>query len=695
MASGQVERLSVVVAGRWNRHSSGDPRNQELWRVRNKYDAGKGSLDDVEAAADVVTLQLIRSLADMGVDLVGDGGFRWDSIYDVTRGIQGCSDFKSLTRIPEVNHFHRQPKTELPLSRKDPLLADDLDFALSSTSKPVVVSLPGPYSTARQTQNVDQVGLGNLSLAYADVFNQEAVDLIREGAAFVRIEEPQILDHPEDMAVFKKAMNYLTNGIDQTRLALATWYGDIEDPDFFKLPFGIFCVDFVNGEESLQVLGDFPENKILVAGIIDAQQTYEETDKDLSRRVRNILKYVSVERLLLAPNTDMHFLPWGRSVNKVDNLVNFVANYRPSLSQEDSDEITAPVRTVSPIFSPDLSERVDFPKSPIARIAFPTSTVGSFPQPKELRAARVALKKGKMNEEAYLQLVSKYTEEWMDFQDQFGITVPVSGEFLRDDMAAYFGRAWGGKEEDFVPSYENRRYHPINYDSPLQYGQPVTIREYQHSQSLSDRPVKHTVTGPATMADWALIEYPPYYHDQNGFRTEMAQAVRDEIRALIDAGAKIIQVDEPALTTKMKKFSGDVQAIYDSIVGFQDSAYLILHLCYSDMEALNQAFPDILKLPFHQVHMEVANRWFSVMGLIEKHGFGGKDIGLGVVDVHNNRIETVDEIVDRVGRARKLFLPEQIWLTPDCGLKERSPEVAIAKLKAMSEAAEISRAVLV
>lgn len=274
MTSGQVERLSVVVAGRWNRHSSEYPQTRNLHKARNRHEAAREALTRGEVTADVVTqLQfeqgvatdevtqlLISSLDGFGVDLVGDGGFRQDSIFDVTRRIQGCLGFKPLTRIPGVNHFHRQLKAELPLLRKDPLLADDLAFALSLTSKPVVLSLPGPYSTARQTQNVDQIGLSRLSLAYADVFNQEAADLIRQGASFVRFEDPQILDHPEDMAVFKKAMDHLTKGIDQTRLALATWYGDIEDPDFFKLPFGIFCVDFVNGRESFQALRGFPEN---------------------------------------------------------------------------------------------------------------------------------------------------------------------------------------------------------------------------------------------------------------------------------------------------------------------------------------------------------------------------------------------------------------------------------------------------
>lgn len=152
MALEQGNRLQTVVAGRWNRHSSKHPQNQEFWRARNRYDAGKGSLNDVSVAADMVTLRLVQSLAEMGVDLVGDGGFMHDSIYDVTRRIEGCSGFKSLTRIPEVNHFHRQPTADLPLSREIPLLTEDLRFAQSATTRPVVVSLPGPYSTARQTQ---------------------------------------------------------------------------------------------------------------------------------------------------------------------------------------------------------------------------------------------------------------------------------------------------------------------------------------------------------------------------------------------------------------------------------------------------------------------------------------------------------------------------------------------------------------
>lgn len=685
----------TVVAGKWNRHSSRYPQTQELWRVRNQHDQGKVPDAFLRLAEDRVTQLLFGQLGAVGVDFVGDGGFRRDSIYDVTRAIEGCNGFYQLTRIPGTNQFHRQPVVELPLVREHPLLAADLALARRCTPKPIVMSLPGPYSTARQTQNLAEVGLSNLALAYAGVFNQEIADLIKHGAAVVRIEEPQILDHPEDMTVFKEAMERLAEGVDLSRLALATWFGGITDPEFFKLPFGIFCVDFVNGRGSVKVLEGFSLDKKLVAGIVDAQHPYRETDEELSALLRAITKHIPPSRVLLGTSTDLHFLPWGEAVSKVHRLVEFATIYRSGARPADISD-RAPIRIISSTPTPtpdDISGNPDFSRRP--SFVFPTSTVGSFPQPQELRDARRKLRQGMMSEGECLDLVRIHTQNWMDIQNRLIITVPVSGEFARDDMAAYFGRKWGGKEGDHVPSYENRRYHPIIYPDQLQYGQPLTVEDFLFLQSISDRPVKPTLTGPATMADWALLEYPSYYHDQNGFRTEMALAVRAEIKALVDAGATIIQVDEPALTTKMKRLSGDLQAIYDSIVGFQDSAYLVLHLCYSDMRALDQALPDILQLPFHQIHMETANRGYGLLKLIEKHGFGGKDIGLGVVDVHNDTVETVDEIVAGVNRARKLFLSKQIWLTPDCGLKERSKAVALAKLRVMCQAAERCRMELV
>lgn len=329
--------------------------------------------------------------------------------------------------------------------------------------------------------------------------------------------------------------------------------------------------------------------------------------------------------------------------------------------------------------------------TPNSNIPFPTSAVGSYPQNSTIRQARVKLRKGELDESSYLKIIQEHTLHWINFQEEIGITVPVSGEFLREDMAAYFGEQLGGRLLDFIPSYENRRYRPVEYFRKIRYAAPISIDDFKFVQSLLDRPLKATLTGPATLADWALIRSRKYYYDRRFFRMDLARALRKEVTHLIEAGAKIIQIDEPALTTKMQTFPMDIESISESIRGLEDTAYFILHICYSDQAALDMAFPYILALPFHQIHMEMANRNYSLLQLIEKYGFAGKDIGLGVLDVHSDRIESAEEIVSGAEMALRYFTPEQIWLTPDCGLKERTDEIAKKKLRVMCEAARICR----
>ena len=340
----------------------------------------------------------------------------------------------------------------------------------------------------------------------------------------------------------------------------------------------------------------------------------------------------------------------------------------------------------------------------LARKPFLTSTVGSFPQPDELRKARIQVRNGNMRQGEYLALCRRHSFSWIEFQKELGMDVLVGGEFERDDMAAYFGEFFGGRRLDFVRSYENRFYRPIEYFEDIKHpGQSILKDNFLFLKSAAEgQPVKETITGPATMADWAIIRHDGYYRDRVKFRMNFADALRQEIESLIPAGLEILQLDEPALTTSMANFKMDLDAIRSTIGGLEDKLYLILHICYSGLDALNAAFPEILELPFHQIHMEMANRDYGLVKLIEKHGFAGKDIGLGVLDVHNDRVEAVDEIMDGIGKILKLvepgtnqpvFAPEQIWLTPDCGMKnDRS---AKEKLQRMTNVADICRGGLV
>lgn len=703
--------MRTIVCGRWNRHSSSREEACERWRKRNDYDAGKIGFPELLKAEDALTRRFISELEATGVDFLSDGSFRHDSIFDVVRAIQGCTGFKQLTRIPETNHFHRQWQATLPFSLSRSMLGSDLAFAKQCTSKPVVMCLPGPYSLARQTSNVAELGLENLSLAYAEVLRQEVGQLLNGGAAYVRIEEPQILAHAEqDWPIFQRVMAKLTEGLDQSRVILASWYGGIESlENYFALPFGIFWLDFVEAGHWSDYLEDLPKGKQIVAGVFDARHTYEDDLRQVYKTVKKVLKYVPEDRLLLSTNTDLHFLPYDAALEKTQHLVSFARDFSKAapLQTPDEDRISPDddldiiiIGAGGKLIGADGKPLILVPDHNIARglfheLAFPTSTVGSFPQPQELRKARVALRRGEMDETAYCALVEKHTKLWMDLQHELDITLPVGGEFSREDMAAFFGVHFGCEMKDFVPSYENRRYRPIEYGGRVHPASGATLPDFRMASALTVCPYKETVTGPATMAAWALIRNPDYYRGRAFFRRDLARVLRAEIDLLVAAGMKVLQVDEPALTTRMSDFFMDLEAIEKVVRGLEDRIYLILHICYSDMEALDQAFPHMLRLPFHQIHIEMANRAYAPLRLIEKHGFNGRDIGLGVLDVHTDRIETVDEIVEGVKRVRKFFRPDQIWLTPDCGLKERSDEVARAKLRVMSEAAKICRQTLV
>lgn len=334
-----------------------------------------------------------------------------------------------------------------------------------------------------------------------------------------------------------------------------------------------------------------------------------------------------------------------------------------------------------------------------------TSTVGSFPQPSKLRQARNELKSGKITRGEYLALVRGFAKECVDFQKELGIDVMVRGEFERDDMAAYFGEFFGGRRLGFVRSYENRWYRPIEYSEEIKHpGDSFLQDDFLFLKSAANgRMVKETITGPATMADWAIISSDEYYRDRRLFRLDFARALKKEIEMLLPAGLEILQVDEPALTTSMDNFEMDFEALNAMLAGLRNKLYLILHICFSNFDALDMAMPAILKLPFHQIHMEMANRNYSLLSLIEKYSFGGKDIGLGVIDVHNGRVESVEEIVEGVKKIKgikgpngqKVFRPDQIWLTPDCGLKtgghEFSEQAVKDKLSNMVTAAKICR----
>jgi 5-methyltetrahydropteroyltriglutamate--homocysteine methyltransferase len=306
-----------------------------------------------------------------------------------------------------------------------------------------------------------------------------------------------------------------------------------------------------------------------------------------------------------------------------------------------------------------------------------TTSVGSFPKPPELIKARNDHAAGRLGDEDLQKLERKATEDWIRFQEEIGVDLLVDGEQYRGDMATYFAEEMDGFEiGGLVRSYGNRFYRKPIATGAVRRSHPITVEAWKFAQSLTNKPVKGMLTGPYTIADWSFDEH---YGSRRDFVLDLARAIHDEAMDLAAAGAKFIQVDEPAASARMEELPLVAEAM--GIVTDGLPAYAITHICYGDFM---RAYPTMLEIPVDQIDLEMTNSDFDLLGRFKDTPFT-KDIGLGVVDVHSHRLEAVDEVVRGIKLALEVLPPERVFVDPDCGLKTRTVEEARAKMQAIVE----------
>ncbi|MBI2094402.1 MAG: methionine synthase [Candidatus Omnitrophica bacterium] len=315
-----------------------------------------------------------------------------------------------------------------------------------------------------------------------------------------------------------------------------------------------------------------------------------------------------------------------------------------------------------------------------------TTSVGSLPKPDYLSKARTQARKGEISAKALRVLEDQATREWIKIQEELGIDILVDGEQYRGDMVAYFAEYFGGfKESELVRSYGNRYYRKPIIAGKVSRKKPVTIERWRFAQSLTQRPIKGMLTGPYTIMDWSFNEY---YSSRRAATLAIAKVIRDEARDLEKAGAQYIQIDEPAISTRPEEMDLAIEAL--GVVTRGLNAKTITHICYGDFKTIG---PKLSRLPVDQIDLEFANRNFELLDFFRSKPLR-KEIGLGVVDVHNHRTESRQEVIANLQKALTVFKPEQIYVDPDCGLKTRTPKEAIEKLSVVVEATKAVRAEL-
>jgi len=225
-----------------------------------------------------------------------------------------------------------------------------------------------------------------------------------------------------------------------------------------------------------------------------------------------------------------------------------------------------------------------------------------------------------------------------------------------------------------VRSYGNRYYHKPVIAAAVTWPGPMTVAWWKWTQSLTDKPVKGMLTGPYTVMDWSFNDY---YPSRAAACLALARELRKEVEALIEAGAKIIQIDEPAISVRQEELPFAIEASHLVTDGLP--AYFITHACYGAFETI---YPDMLGLAVDNLDLAISNSALDLLRIFEKDPFT-KDLSLGVLDVHSHRVEAVEQVKERIMRGVRVLPGDRLWVDPDCGLKTRTVEEAVGKMRAM------------
>jgi 5-methyltetrahydropteroyltriglutamate--homocysteine methyltransferase len=320
----------------------------------------------------------------------------------------------------------------------------------------------------------------------------------------------------------------------------------------------------------------------------------------------------------------------------------------------------------------------------------PTTTIGSFPQTREVRRLRGRYRRGEITEAAYHAGVDAFIAYTVGVQEGLGLDVLVHGEFERSDMVEYFAQKMEGfafTRYGWVQSFGSRYVRPPIIYADIARPSPMTVRAFEEAQSFTQKPVKGMLTGPVTILNWS---YPRVDIPKREIAFQIALALREEIADLEAAGARVVQVDEPALREglPLKPYRWDrylnwaVDAFKLATGRAKPETQVHTHMCYSEfgdiLEAIDALDADVISI-------ENARSDDATLRELAQYGYA-REVGPGVYDIHSPVIPSVDFIVAKLRMFLKHLDRAQIWVNPDCGLKTRAWDEVIPALRNLMDA---------
>jgi len=603
--------------------------------------------------------------------------------------------------------------------------------ALGLATRPVIL---GPV-TFLSLAKVKDEGLDPLDLldALLPVYADLLARLAAEGAEWVQVDEPVLVLDLTDRqkAAFEVAYAALAKA--GPKLLLATYFGALRDNTELAagLPVAGLHIDLVRAPEQLEpVLSALPSERTLSVGVVDGRNIWR-TDLDAAfATIGRAWDRIGPDRLEIAPSCSLLHSPVDLDAETAldAELKSWLAFARQKLDEvaaltlamqqgrgaakaafEASAAAIAAHKASPRIHKPAVAARAaqaialdraspfplrrDSQRARFGLPAYPTTTIGSFPQTREVREARAAFRKGVLDSAGYEAFLERETEKTVRIQEDLGLDVLVHGEFERNDMVEYFGEQLDGfafTKNGWVQSYGSRCVKP-----PLIYGDvsrpaPMTVRWSAYAASLTDRPMKGMLTGPVTILQWSFVRV-----DQPRSQTcrQIGLAIRDEVLDLEKAGIGIIQIDEPALREGLPLRKADwaaylrwaVDCFRLSASGVADDTQIHTHMCYAEF---NDIMPAIAEMDADVISIETSRSAMELLDAFRDFNYPN-EIGPGVWDIHSPRVPSQADMEALMRKAIAAIPADQLWVNPDCGLKTRGwPEVraALANLVATARA---------
>jgi len=666
-------------------------------------------------------------------------GSELDRYFRVARGRSGqesaCCGVQAgeMTKWFDTNYhyivpeFHQNTRFRLNGNR----LIDQIDEARAQglTPKPVII---GPVTYLWLGKAKDDSDRLLLLESLLPVYSELLELLADRGVEWVQVDEPALVtDLDADWRhAFSLAYHHLKTST--PKLLVTTYFGELRENLQLacELPVAGFHLDAISAPQEVPRVVDWlPPHKQLSLGVINGRNIWRSDLEKTLDWLEPVYEKLG-NRLWLAPSCSLIHVPvdltsedkldpeirsWlAFAVQKLDELKTLATalsngraavreqlaestvavNSRATSEQVHSASVQARLADVSPALGQRQSrfpDRIAIQQRKLGLPRFPTTTIGSFPQTRDIRQTRLQFRKGELKEPQYNARIREEVRRCIVEQEALGLDVLVHGEAERNDMVEYFGEQLDGyafSQFGWVQSYGSRCVKPPILFGDISRPKAMTVEWIRYAQSLTKKPLKGMLTGPVTILNWSFVR-----DDQPRRETclQLALAIREEVLDLEASGARIIQIDEAALREGLPLRQADwknyldwaIESFRISANGVRDETQIHTHMCYSEfndiIEAIARMDADVITIETSRSDMELLDAF---------RGFHyPNDIGPGVYDIHSPNIPDSEQIRSLMIKAAERIPAERLWVNPDCGLKTRQWEEVRPALKGMVAAA--------